>query len=1133
MDSVTQLATSILDGNLGALAAASGDAVARIRAAAPLEGVRFFETDDGVPTAQVGEGAGARMLASRRRPREEAGRLVEGIELKDAAVYVVAGFGMGYHVEALSRRLGRAGVIIVFEPDVALLRAVLERVDCAAWIRAGNVCILTDPDDGAAMNDCLRGLEGLVGLGVTLVEHPASRSRLGPQTRRFHERFAGVVDAIKMTVITTLCQCRVTMRNLVQNADVYAASPGVADLKGACAGRVGLVVSAGPSLRRNVELLKDPAVRERCVIVAVQTVLKPLLALGIRPHFVTALDYSEINRRFYEGLTAADVEGITLVVEPKVNPSVLMAWPGAVRCIGDATLDLLLGRELCGRDESERLKQGATVAHLAYYFARHLGCDPVGLVGQDLGFTDGQYYAAGASIHNVWAGELNAFKSLELLEWQRIARMGDHLRPATDAMGRAMYTDSQMHSYLVQFESDFREDAARGLRTFDATEGGVRKQHAAAMGLREFLDRFVGEDGPSVEEMLGKSGGGGTGKSGRSGKGLLESLRKRITMVRGQAQRVADISARTGTCLAEMGEHAADRERVDGLIDRVHRMAGEVEALAPGFALTQLLGQATVFNRVRADRMIHLGADLDALGRQKLQIQRDLENVLGLGRTAGELVEMLDGGLNVLNGGERITRDLPKSESLLDERPTAAAETRAVVVSAIVPVELHRSGLGRARPLDVAFAGRKSILAATVDRLLACAELHDVTLVTDEPGAVEGLLEERQVRSGRVRIEREAAPADARRRRGIEMGRVWARECWRGGLGDVTIFDEAFDPAVCARVLERVGADAALVVGADWAAVDPDLCGRIIRRHREEPRVNRLTFTQSVPGLCGCVVSRDLCRDLSKDAGSGRLCLATLGGVLGYVPGAPLQDLIAHPICVNVPTAVRDGGVRLVADSAWARDVLGRVLGEDGAAGAEKIVGAAVEERSRQAAIEWEIDLSSESAGDAESIARMVGAEAAAVTLVAGSGAVERVYLVVKALSEAGIAVHVRVRAGDVGAGAADRLARSGAGVVSVDFGEGPEDAGAIAAMKRMIEARRGVVGDNGLGVPWVVARMTRSDATWTMVEGFVNRWVMACGWAAIDPLAAARAGERIGPLPLPGAAMARMGRVGRSGGRP
>ena len=36
-----------------------------------------------------------------------------------------------------------------------------------------------------------------------------------------------------------------------------------------------------------------------------------------------------------------------------------------------------------------KLPSGSTVAHLAYYLAEHLGCDPIIFVGQDLGFSDG------------------------------------------------------------------------------------------------------------------------------------------------------------------------------------------------------------------------------------------------------------------------------------------------------------------------------------------------------------------------------------------------------------------------------------------------------------------------------------------------------------------------------------------------------------------------------------------------------------------------------------------------------------------------------------------------------------------------------------------------------------------------
>jgi hypothetical protein len=1143
---VTQLATSHLEANLAALSRASPDAVARVRAAAPRPDLQFLDTPDGVPTAQIGSGAEARLLASRRRPLDEAEKLIATIDIKNAAVFVVAGFSMGYHVAALSRKLGRTGIVFVFEPDAALLRAVLERVDCTAWINAGNVCILTEPDDGAAMGQALRGLEGLVGLGVTLVQHPPSAARLGPDTRRFQERFAGIIDAVKMTVITTLVQVRVTMRNLMQNADVYAARSGIAELAGACAGRPAIVVSAGPSLQRNIVLLENPAVRERCVIVAVQTVLRTLLARGIKPHFVTALDHSEINRRFYEGLTREQVEGITLVVEPKVNPSVPMAWPGTILCTGDATLDLMLGDSLA-RDHG-KLKQGATVAHLAYYLARHLGCNPVALIGQDLGFTDGQYYAAGAAIHGVWAGEINEFKSLELLEWHRIVRMGTHLRRAVDTLGRPMFTDAQMHSYLSQFETDFRDDAARGMTTLDATEGGVCKQHAAPIPLLRFLDEHAQPGGPPIDSLLKARAQPAPGDDPARRTHLLMDLRTRVVQVRGQIARVEALSKRAAVTLAEMREHRADQHRVNRLIDKVHADGSEVQKLTPGFNLTQLLGQATVFNRVRADRLIQLEENLGGHEIQALQIDRDIANVRGLERAAGELLDMLDGCLVVLDGGERVTRDLPKNEQELEREAHAAREgtlparpapIAPSVVDAIVPIDLRRGGLGSPRSLAGAFAGRRSVLAATVDRLLACAELRRITLVGDDAPAIEDLLEPRQIAGGRVRIERSTIAPDERRRRAIGAARLWAGACWRGGLGDLTVFDEAFDPRTCSSVLDRIGADAALLVGPDWAAVDPSLCAQIIRRHNENPKQNRISFTQAVPGLCGCVISRELAGELCKGDHPERLVFASLGGVLGYIPVAPLQDLIAHPICIGLFGPVRDCGLRLIADSPSMRTLLDRVLtniaeGLGNPPSAEMIAAEVGRAMVENPAVANELVIARDGL-DVGALVRQHGAARPDATVTFGDGRWEplsrpELFEWIGAAKGAGIAgVHVRTRLPNADDAALRRLIACGVEIISVDCHGA--DGGLPAARERvtrLMAARREAVGDDGMGVPWIVPRLARCDDTYGDVEEFVNGWVMECGWAALDPADTPRPGERITPLPLPASASERMRRTRR-----
>src|SRR5690606_35190291 len=92
-----------------------------------------------------------------RAPLVEASRLADTVPVAEAGIVVALGFGAGYHIAQLAERMGRRGLIVCFERDVGLLRAVLERVDVASALEQANVLVLTDPDDSAQLT---RGLAG-------------------------------------------------------------------------------------------------------------------------------------------------------------------------------------------------------------------------------------------------------------------------------------------------------------------------------------------------------------------------------------------------------------------------------------------------------------------------------------------------------------------------------------------------------------------------------------------------------------------------------------------------------------------------------------------------------------------------------------------------------------------------------------------------------------------------------------------------------------------------------------------------------------------------------------------------------------------------------------------------------------
>lgn len=1134
----------VLERNLLMLTLRSSATAAKVRSAAARGDASFEVAPDGSVTGTIDSPAAIdsftlevprHRLASRHRPIAEAAALADTIDPRGTAAVVVMGFGMGHHVRLLAERVREHGIVIVFEPDAGLLRAVLERVDCSAWLSRGNVVVLTDAKDVAAIANAVKRCETLLSLGTRILSHPPSLARLGPLAGEFGSAFAEVMRGVRTTVVTTLVQSETTLRNLLQNADHYACDPGIADLAGRYKGRPAIVVAAGPSLARNIDLLVDPRVRERFVIIVAQTVLKTLLSRGIKPHFVTALDHHEISKRFYEGLTEEMVRGVTLVAEPKANPAILDAFPGLVRCAGDDILDEILGKDLAR--ERGRIPPGATVAHLSYYLARYLGCDPVALVGQDLGFTDGQYYAAHAAIHDVWGAELSEFRTLEMFEWERIVRMRGQLHRATDQLGRSIYTDEQMAAYLMQFERDFANDAQRGLTTLDATEGGIAKRGTRAVPLREVIERFG--KGDRVEPDPGAFVPAANRKTP-----ALRKTEDRLREVRKEVWRFGEHARSTRDLIDEALAHFEDRRRVDGLIRRIHAVRDEVHGMKAAGWLVHFVNQTGSLRRVREDRAIELDESLSPLEKQRRQLVRDRDNVSWLADAADFTGTLLDDALRSLAGGPKVTRDAdaPRSEGAA----APSARRRVVGVMAVLP---STSALGFARDVHAPLANGRSVLQTSLERAGRCRELDRIVVLTPDVARVEQAL-------GEVRVERpvDVLPLDAmlvkRHTAACRGARAWARSSWRGGLGNLSAFDEALCPFVIAPALASVGANAVVPLSPDWVLLDPSLVDAAIARHRESPERLRLTFAPAPAGLASCVLDRELLEELARSPSP----FSSVGGLLGYIPISPQMDPIAKPACVSIEPAVRDLGVRFAVDggcslarwrtfleaSPGADRLDARVLaslsrdrGFPPAAMPEVLEVRLFDDEGRPADGALLARLAEELRSAGETVVTLAGAP----TIRGGQDTLAHPDLVaiVAGFRRGGCPVHVRTGLA-CDAAWIDALLDMDLDVVSVDVHAttpetyrtltGRDDLERVLGNTERLVAARDRHDGPGLPATWIVPRLTRRDATYAQIEGFYDHALMRCGAAVLDPLPAPIPGERIAPLPVPRSAAARLRRT-------
>lgn len=568
----------------------------------PLEPAR-----SGAWTTKVSlPGGTSTYLHSRHDPVAEAEHWANAVPVEDKYCFVVSGLGLGYHVRALFERLRGDAFIVCVEPSLPLISTALSCTDLSDVLGSKRFVLLTD-DDKTRLHARLQPYSTLMMLGAQFVRHAAS-ARLAEQA---HAAITHVITEFvtftRMSLMTLVGNSRITCQNIAMNLVNYVTTPPIDLLKDRFAGDPAVIISAGPSLSRNIEQLAD--LKGKAVLCAVQTTIRPLMQRGIVPDFITSLDFHEMSRKFFEGV--GDLSGAHLVAEPKATWHVIDHYPGPVSLLDNAWARLVIGEELGVRGG---LPAGATVAHLAFYLAVYMGCDPIIFVGQDLAFTGHVFYVPGVEIHQSWRGEINRFNSMEQKEWDRIARNRPILRRVIGVDGGELYTDELLFTYLEQFEKDI---AAVPRTVINATEGGARIRGTQTMLLRDATQRYCQRD---IDPQRFAYRRATKWRDPSRLEAARVELQRRIIEF-DEALRVCD------ELLALLKELDALTENPDVFnrrLVRVDELRTKVYRESRAYEIINAATQLAEFRRFSADRRI-VATELTHAERAKRQLARDIE----------------------------------------------------------------------------------------------------------------------------------------------------------------------------------------------------------------------------------------------------------------------------------------------------------------------------------------------------------------------------------------------------------------------------------------------------------------------------------------------------------------------------
>ncbi|HTY63547.1 MAG TPA: 6-hydroxymethylpterin diphosphokinase MptE-like protein [Acidobacteriota bacterium] len=433
-----------------------------------------------MPTASCDHDSSTHALHSKYDPLKEARQALKKNDYGEANYFIFLGFGLGYILDALIEETADPSIhCFVVESDLEILRAAFEARDLSHILSLPHLHFAWPASGAELAEQWDRFFDPVQAQKSTFITHYPSISLNPAFFRAAAEKIQSQIFQTYTDINTLVAKSQTFLDNFVQNLPKAARAPGLAKFAGAFPGVPAIIVSAGPSLDKNIHELRG--IEDRALIISTDTALKPLLAAGIDPHFVMTGDPSHAN---YLHIKGAPSRESFLVAEATSYPDVFGEFiERTLTCTFENSalhsLSDLLGNKGI-------LRAWGSVATMALDFALWVGCRPIIFIGQDLAHTDGRIYCTGLNFDDQWFAGVT-----DPAAWQKaIEEMRSHKRAVMieDIFGRPVESTDKLTSYWNWMTKECRDHPE--VQFINATEGGILRDNVNVMSFREAIYRF-------------------------------------------------------------------------------------------------------------------------------------------------------------------------------------------------------------------------------------------------------------------------------------------------------------------------------------------------------------------------------------------------------------------------------------------------------------------------------------------------------------------------------------------------------------------------------------------------------------------------------------------------------------------
>lgn len=408
-------------------------------------------------------------LHSRYNPESEAEKWVDNITIKDEDSLMISGLGFGYYLDKLINKFKNKKIMIV-EPNIFIFKKTLEHMDMTKYLKSENLVFMVDISTYMIRTIICEYIEENKIKKIHTEEMPIYRKIYNEYLDDLYKEINRGLIQLRGNIATEMAFSQMWLNNTIRLLDYLKEIPNGKVLKEEFKDVPVVIVSAGPSLNKNAEYLKE--IYDKALIIAVGSSVNILEKKGIIPHIIMGVDGQEAEAKLFENLK--NIEPV-FIFAPSIHYKAVEYYKGLKMSLflkNDTTI--LKFYENLGV-KIDWLDCGPSVSNIALVLANYLNASKIMLIGQDLSYTGNKRYADGG-VHNHDITDDKMLKEKGFVK-------------STDIYDQEVYTRNELLSIKYWFE-EYLKIYKDELEVYNCSEAGLGIEGTVNMKFKDAIDRF-------------------------------------------------------------------------------------------------------------------------------------------------------------------------------------------------------------------------------------------------------------------------------------------------------------------------------------------------------------------------------------------------------------------------------------------------------------------------------------------------------------------------------------------------------------------------------------------------------------------------------------------------------------------